>query len=72
MQNAEKRDKAAQSQVHARYKPGASHVLGRCEPGTCEVRGWYMRGTKRPQARLKLGKSKMADGKWQRASHPKA
>src|ERR1035441_2098938 len=41
MKNAERPGKAAQSQAHARYKPGAWEEIGRCKPGTCEVHAWY-------------------------------
>jgi hypothetical protein len=42
MQNAEWPGKAAQSQVHARYKPGTSHVLGRRLGGASQVHARYM------------------------------
>ena len=51
MQNAERRGKADQSQVHARYEPGTSQVQARCMGGTCEVRGRYMGGTSQEAAR---------------------
>jgi hypothetical protein len=42
-----------QSQVHARYKPCAWEGIGRCKPGTCVVRAWYMQGSCEVQATLK-------------------
>jgi hypothetical protein len=55
----------------AKCMRGTSQVQAMCLGGASQVHAWYMRGTKRPQARPKLEKSKMADGKCQRASHPK-
>ena len=47
----EGRAKAAQSQVHACYKPCAWEGIGRYMRGTCEVHARYMRGTGQVKAR---------------------
>jgi hypothetical protein len=44
--------KAAQSQVQARYKPGTSQVQARCKPGTCEVHARYKPGTSSELSKL--------------------
>ena len=48
MQNAERRGKATQSQVQARYKPCDWEGIERCKPGTCVVHAWYKPGTSLP------------------------
>jgi len=55
MKNAEKASEAAQSQVHARYKPGTSQVIGRGLGGASQVHAWYMGGTCDIQAIYKSG-----------------
>jgi hypothetical protein len=60
--NEETADKAAQSQVHARYVGGTSQVPGRCLGGECVVHRRYMHGTCVVQATR--GRWQMADGRW--------
>ena len=67
MQNAERRGKVTQSQVHAWYLGGTSHVLGRGLGGTSQVHARYLHDTCVEQAtprEMQNAECRMQNGGW--------